>query len=38
MPQNLADDFEVGPGIDLPARVAVPKSMCSDYVCRNTGL
>ena len=38
MPQDLADDLEVGPRVDLPARMAVPKGMRSDHLRRNTGL
>ena len=38
MSQDLADDFEVGTGVNLPARMAVSKGMCSDHIRRNTGL
>jgi hypothetical protein len=33
--KDVAYDFDVGPGIDLSARMTVPKSMCADYFGRN---
>ena len=35
MPKDIAYDFDVGPGIDLPGRMTVSKSVCADYFGRN---
>jgi hypothetical protein len=33
MSQDLTDDLEICPGVDLAARMTVSKSMRSDHVC-----
>jgi hypothetical protein len=33
--KDIAYDLDVGPGIDLPGRMTVSKSMCADYFGRN---
>jgi hypothetical protein len=35
--KDLAHDFDVGPCIDLSARVTVSKRMSTDRFCFNTG-
>jgi len=35
--KDLTHDFDVGPRIDLPARVTVPKRMSADHLGLNTG-
>ena len=37
MAEDIAYHFDVGSSINLSGRVAVPKSMRSDYLGRNTG-
>jgi hypothetical protein len=34
--KDVAYDFDVGPGIDLPGRVTVSKGMCADDFGRNS--
>jgi hypothetical protein len=34
--EDVAYHFDVGPSINLSARVTVPKSMCANYLGRNT--
>ena len=36
MTKDIAYDFDVGPGINLPGRMTVPKSMCADDFGRNS--
>lgn len=36
MTKDIAYDLDVGPGIDLPGRMTVPKSMRSDNFGRNS--
>jgi hypothetical protein len=34
--KDVANDFDVGPGVDLPGRMTVPKSMCANDFGRNS--
>ena len=36
MAEDVAYHFDVGPSINLSARVTVAKSMCANYLGRNT--